>query len=360
MAIKHRHKTPRCTRKIASFFVIMTLFFASATAQNEGQYSHFMFNQLSYNPAYAGASGALSFSALYNNQWMGLDLQAPTPELEAGVTPSNYLASFDMPVNFLHGGIGLLFNSESIGYHKNTTINIDYAFRIYWGRGNLAAGIEANLYNFGFNTENLRGPDDLPGMPGQGAGSSSDPSVNGQEVSEFKFDVSTGLYYQVPGEYYLSISVKNLLASKFEQIGFTNARTVYAMDMPSPTIPHSNSSPHCLQRPPTSPSSRQKRHCCLTTKAPSGAEWVIGGTMHSPSLQVSTGTFPTSIGFDSAWHTTSPHRSSAPSRQDAASDPSRYSSMAHSESSRPNVLPPLLVRPVSCYNNRIIVKKETF
>ena len=207
----------------------MTLFFASATAQNEGQYSHFMFNQLSYNPAYAGASGALSFSALYNNQWMGLDLQAPTPELEAGVTPSNYLASFDMPVNFLHGGIGLLFNSESIGYHNNTTINIDYAFRIYWGRGNLAAGIEANLYNFGFNTENLRGPDDLPGMPGQGSGSSSDPSVNGQEVSEFKFDVSTGLYYQVPGEYYLSISVKNLLASKFEQIGFTNARTVYAM-----------------------------------------------------------------------------------------------------------------------------------
>jgi len=209
--------------------MMMTMFLSFAVAQNEGQYSHFMFNQLSYNPAYAGSQGALSFSVLYNNQWMGLNLQAPTPELEAGVTPTNYLASFDMPVTFLHGGIGLLFNSESIGYHNNTTINIDYAFRIYWGRGNLAAGIEANLYNFSFNTENLRGMDDLTGDPGNPVGSSGDPTVNGQANSEFMLDFATGLYYQVPGEYYLSLSVKNLLASHSETLQWRNARTLYLM-----------------------------------------------------------------------------------------------------------------------------------
>lgn len=209
--------------------MMMTMFLSFAVAQNEGQYSHFMFNQLSYNPAYAGSQGALSFSVLYNNQWMGLNLQAPTPELEAGVTPTNYLASFDMPVTFLHGGIGLLFNSESIGYHNNTTINIDYAFRIYWGRGNLAAGIEANLYNFSFNTENLRGMDDLTGDPGNPVGSSGDPTVNGQANSEFMLDFATGLYYQVPGEYYLSLSVKNLLGSHSETLQWRNARTLYLM-----------------------------------------------------------------------------------------------------------------------------------
>ncbi len=229
MATKHRKINYRCARKIASFFAMTALFFASATAQNEGQYSHFMFNQLSYNPAYAGASGALSFTLIYNNQWMGLDLQAPAPDLAAGVTPTNYLASVDLPVNFLHGGLGLTFNSENIGYRSNTTINLDYAFRIYWGRGNLAAGIEANLYNFSFNTADLRGPDDLPGIPGQSSGSSIDPTVNGQEASEMMIDVSTGLYYQVPGEYYLSLSVKNLLASHSDELAYTNARTVYAM-----------------------------------------------------------------------------------------------------------------------------------
>lgn len=208
---------------------MMALFLSFANAQNEGQYTHFMFNQLSYNPAYAGSQGALSFSLLYNNQWMGLDLQSSTPDVEAGVTPTNYLASFDMPVTFLHGGIGLLFNSESIGFHSNTTINLDYAFRIYWGRGNLAAGIEANLYNFSFNTENLRGAEDLTGDPTNPSSSSGDPSISGQEVSEFMIDFATGLYYQVPGEYYISLSVKNLLASHSEALAWTNARTLYLM-----------------------------------------------------------------------------------------------------------------------------------
>ncbi len=207
----------------------MMLFSTIATAQNEGQYTHFMYNRLSYNPAYAGSSGAISFTLLYNNQWMGLTLQAPIEGLNPGTTPTNYLFSFDLPVSFLHGGIGLLFNSQSIGYHNNTTINLDYAFRIYWGPGNLSAAVEANLYNFTFNTENLRGAEDLTGIPGSGGGGTTDPSISGQEISEFMVDVSTGLYYQVPGVWYASLSVKNLLGSKSEALGYQNARTLYLM-----------------------------------------------------------------------------------------------------------------------------------
>jgi type IX secretion system PorP/SprF family membrane protein len=217
---------------------MMALFLSVATAQNEGQYTHFMFNQLSYNPAYTGSSGALSFSLLYNNQWMGLDLQAPTATVQAGVTPTNILASFDMPVTWLHGGIGLTFNSEQIGYHNNTTINLDYAFRIYWGRGNLAAGVEMNLYNFSFNTENLVGISDLTGDPVNPVGQAGDPVVNGQMVSEFMVDVSTGLYYQVPSEYYVGLSVKNLLASHSDQLAFSNARTLYLIGGYEYTFPY--------------------------------------------------------------------------------------------------------------------------
>ncbi len=217
---------------------MIALFLSVATAQNEGQYTHFMFNQLSYNPAYTGSSGALSFSLLYNNQWMGLDLQAPTATVQAGVTPTNILASFDMPVTWLHGGIGLTFNSEQIGYHNNTTINLDYAFRIYWGRGNLAAGVEMNLYNFSFNTENLVGISDLTGDPVNPVGQAGDPVVNGQMVSEFMVDVSTGLYYQVPSEYYVGLSVKNLLASHSDQLAFSNARTLYLIGGYEYTFPY--------------------------------------------------------------------------------------------------------------------------
>lgn len=186
-----------------------------------------MFNQQSYNPAYVGSSGALSFSALYNNQWMGLKLQSPSPNVDPGVTPTNVLASFDMPVSWLHGGIGLIFNSERVGYHTNTTINLDYAFRIYWGPGNLAAGVELNLYSFAFNTNNLYGINDLTGDPSNPSSQSSDPAIHNQDAAQMLVDVSTGLYYQVPGQYYVGLSVKNLLGSHSDELAFTNARTLY-------------------------------------------------------------------------------------------------------------------------------------
>ena len=210
-----------------------------------------MFNQLSYNPAYAGSSGAISVSLLYNNQWMGLNLQAPTANAEAGVTPTNYLASFDMPVSWLHGGIGLTFNSESIGYHNNTTVNLDYAFRIYWGRGNLAAGVELNLYNYKFNTENLLGISDLTGDPSNPTTQSGDPVLRGQDATEFLVDVATGLYYQVPSEYYVSLSVKNLLASKSDALAFQNVRTLYLMGGYEYTFPYNPSfklKPHAMAK----------------------------------------------------------------------------------------------------------------
>ncbi len=223
------HGTRSWTRKMVSFLMTTALFVSVVTAQNEGQYTHFMFNRLSYNPAYAGSSGAISLTGLYNNQWMGLKLQSPAPGKDPGKTPTNFLVSFDFPAKFLHGGLGVLFNSESIGYHNNTTVDVDYAFRINWGKGNLAAGAEVNLYSFTFNTENLYGSDDYTGDPSDPVSRSDDPLVSGKNLSDFMVDFSTGLYYQMPGVWYLSLSVKNLLGSKSDKLNFQNARTFYLM-----------------------------------------------------------------------------------------------------------------------------------
>lgn len=229
MANTNRQKTAHKTPKIALFLAIMVLFLSTANAQNEGQYTHFMYNRLSYNPAYAGSSGDISLTALYRNQWLGLQLQAPVPGGEAGSTPKNILFSFDMPVSWLHGGVGLVLNSMQVGYWDNLDINLDYAFRIFWGPGNLSAAIEVNLNNLKFDASKLYGSDDLPGDPSTSPNGTLDPMIDGRAESDFLFDLSTGLYYQIPGKWYVSLSAKNLLGSRSETFNFTNVRTFYLM-----------------------------------------------------------------------------------------------------------------------------------
>lgn len=200
-----------------------------------------MFNRLSYNPAYAGSSGNIQATILYRSQWLGLQLQPPVPGAEAGSVPKNLLFSFDMPVKWLHGGIGLNFTNESIGYHKNNTIALDYAFRIFWGPGNLSAAIEADLQSYQFNTGELLGFDDMGGDPSVTTSSSGDPLINGDNSSDFLFDLATGLYYQVPGQFYVSLSVKNLLATKSDVLKLQNVRTLYLMGGYEYTFPYNPS-----------------------------------------------------------------------------------------------------------------------
>lgn len=219
-----------CIIKKISFLVMVLGFSCVAMAQQEPQFTQYMFNRMSYNPGYAGSSGSISAALMYRNQWMGLSLDKPAGGGETGSTPTDILFTFDLPVKFLHGGLGLTFVKDEIGYHDNMLIDLNYAFRIYWGQGTLAAAVAANLYNYSFDWASMHGSDDYTGTSSDPVGGSIDPLLAGSgKVSDFLFDLSTGLYYQVPGQYYLGLSVKNLLASESKEMNMSNARTIYAM-----------------------------------------------------------------------------------------------------------------------------------
>src|SRR5574344_870414 len=133
--------------KIISLALMILGFSCVSVAQMESQFSQYMFNRLSYNPAYAGSTGSMCAAVMYRTQWIGLQIDPPAEGYDAGSTPTNYLFTFDSPVKILHGGLGLTIASEKIGYHDAMSASLDYAFRIFWGPGNLAAAAEVNLYN---------------------------------------------------------------------------------------------------------------------------------------------------------------------------------------------------------------------
>lgn len=216
-------------KKILTIVLLLFGFSSISVAQQEPQFTQYMLNRLSYNPGVAGASGSMCAMLMYRNQWLGLKLDTPEPGQDQAQTPTDYMFSFDSPVKFLHGGIGLNLYNEGVGYHTNTSMSFDYAFRMFWGPGNLAAGVGAELYNTTFNTGALFGPDDLPGLSGQMSSGSTDPTVGGAANSDMWFDMAVGLYYQVPGSYYVGLSVKDMLAAKSDVFSYQNARTLYLM-----------------------------------------------------------------------------------------------------------------------------------
>lgn len=202
--------------KKLSLLVIAMGFSCFAMAQQEPQFSQYMFNRMLYNPGYAGSSGAICLSAMYRNQWLGFTIDPPANGT-AGVVPQDIFATFDMPVKFLHGGLGVSFYNDRIGYWTNNVINLDYAFRMFWGEGNLSAGVEAAFAFKSLKTEGLYGNDE------------NDPVLSGIANSATLFDVSVGLYYQVPSKYWIGLSVKNLLGAHDDNMHWANARTAYLM-----------------------------------------------------------------------------------------------------------------------------------
>jgi type IX secretion system PorP/SprF family membrane protein len=215
-------------KKNISILLLILGFSCVGHAQQEVQFSQYMFNRLAVNPAYAGSSGSMCGSLMYRGQWLGLRLDAPTPGGDAGSLPTDYLFSFDSPVKILHGGLGLTLFADKIGYNSTVSGSVDYAFRIYWGPGNLSAGIEGNFYSI-TRQGGLFGFDDLPGNPNEIPSSSSDPLLNNDEVSDFLIDASLGLYYQVPGSYYFGLSLKNFLGARSEDLNFQTSRVLYLL-----------------------------------------------------------------------------------------------------------------------------------
>ncbi|MEO8774148.1 MAG: type IX secretion system membrane protein PorP/SprF [Gelidibacter sp.] len=112
------------TNKISKLLVLLLfvgMFFAipSAQAQQDSQYTQYMYNTHSVNPAYAGSRGSLSIMGLYRNQWVGLD-----------GAPKTLNFSAHSPIGIKGVGLGLGFTSDKLGPSAESTITADFSYTI--------------------------------------------------------------------------------------------------------------------------------------------------------------------------------------------------------------------------------------
>lgn len=166
------------------FFALILSGFASF-AQQDAQYTQYMYNTININPAYAGSRGVLSVFGLHRTQWVGLD-----------GAPTTNAFSINTPINNSKLGVGLSFVNDRIGPTEENTISADISYTVQTSETyKLSFGIKgtANLFSLDVNKLN---PADA-----------NDPRLYNFD-NNFTPNVGAGVYFH-SDKLYVGLSVPN-------------------------------------------------------------------------------------------------------------------------------------------------------
>ena len=156
-------------------------------AQQDAQYTQYMYNTINVNPAYAGSRGVMSIFALHRTQWVGLD-----------GAPVTNAVSINKQINDSRLGLGVSLVNDRIGPTVENAISADLSYTIPTSETvKLSFGIKAtaNLFNLDVNQLN---PADA-----------NDPSLQNLD-NEFSPNFGAGVYLHSE-KFYFGLSVPNFL-----------------------------------------------------------------------------------------------------------------------------------------------------
>src|SRR4051812_31858068 len=100
-------------------WILFCLVSIVAKAQQDAQYSQYIFNGLFINPAYAGYKHDLYLQSFYRSQWTGLD-----------GAPRSFTVSADAAVNNNRVGLGVIIAQDKIGAQSTLSGYANYSYRL--------------------------------------------------------------------------------------------------------------------------------------------------------------------------------------------------------------------------------------
>ena len=133
--------------------LVLLLISGLSYAQQDAQFSNYMYNTLSFNPAYAGSRGTTSIYLSQRSQWVGLE----------GAPITNAL-SYHAPLGSSNVGIGLSLLNDAIGPVEENLLSLDVSYSIRASYDSqLAFGLRASAHmlNVDFTKLNIFNPGDV-------------------------------------------------------------------------------------------------------------------------------------------------------------------------------------------------------
>ncbi len=181
----------------------------AAFAQQDPQYTMFMFNRFVQNPAYAGALQATNITGLGRAQWVGI------PQ-----APNTTTASINGYSKALHGGLGAYLIGDRLGPLSTVGIKGAYAFHLEFGdkKAFLNVGVAGGIYQKVLNGDWIYN---------QSAG--IDPVLPLTKEPILVPDLDAGMYFHVPlrdasssaypqDRFYIGAAVSHILEPSMESL----------------------------------------------------------------------------------------------------------------------------------------------
>lgn len=180
-------------------FGLLFLFALKGLAQQDPQFTQYMFNNFYFNPAFAGTDGEAKFVAIHRAQWLGY-----TSNYDDGGAPTTQIISGHAPMAKLRGGVGAYFVNDKLGPIANTELQASYAYYMNLKGARLSVGIRGGIISQKINFDLFRAID------------SSDPLLNrkGSET-QIRPDISFGVLYR-KDNYYLGAGLNHLNQASYD------------------------------------------------------------------------------------------------------------------------------------------------
>jgi len=178
-----------------NYFTIVLLILLgtlSSNAQQDPQYTQYMYNTQVVNPAYAGSRDVTSFGLLGRTQWVSID-----------GAPKSGTFTVNTPVGSLDNmGLGLTIVHDELGPAVESNITIDYAYRIDVGENaKVSFGLKGGLDILDVDFTKLNLNDQTP-----------DVLFQNNIDSRLQPQIGAGVYYNTE-KFYAGLSVPNFLTT---------------------------------------------------------------------------------------------------------------------------------------------------
>jgi type IX secretion system PorP/SprF family membrane protein len=186
---------------VKKLLILFALFLSlESSAQQDPQFTQYMFNTFYYNPAFAGTEGVTKITGLYRSQWLGY-----SPTYGDGGAPTTQILSVNTVIPKVRGGVGAYLVNDNLGPVNNFELTASYAYHFTIKDAKLSLGARVGMVSQKVDFDLYRATDQ------------NDPllaSKSGKE-SQTRPDFGLGALYKKE-KYYVGVGIAHLTEPRFD------------------------------------------------------------------------------------------------------------------------------------------------